>query len=151
MSFPMEILLVFVFLAVSTVFSMLGQGGGAFYVPMLLAVSVPFYVAASTSQVLIVVVSLSSLLIFARHGMQTFFPPAMRPYFSTTVSPHRSQTNDANVSEGFLPFIGNGLPTVRIASSGASITIRTGSVASGHFNLPFAIDCFCISRKLHEE
>ena len=69
MSYAMLIMLVFLFLAVSTVFSMMGQGGGAFYVPMLLAVSVPFYVAASTSQVLIVVVSLSSLLIFARHGM----------------------------------------------------------------------------------
>jgi uncharacterized membrane protein YfcA len=69
MSYPMLILLVFLFLAVSTIFSMMGQGGGAFYVPMLLAVSVPFYVAASTSQILIVVVSLSSLLIFARHGM----------------------------------------------------------------------------------
>jgi len=69
MSYHMVILLVVVFLVVSTVFSMLGQGGGAFYVPMLLAVSVPFYVAASTSQLLIVVVSLSSMLIFARHGM----------------------------------------------------------------------------------
>jgi uncharacterized protein len=69
MSHQMVILLVLVFLAVSTVFSMLGQGGGAFYVPMLLAVSVPFYVAASTSQALIVVVSISSMLIFARHGL----------------------------------------------------------------------------------
>ena len=69
MSYQMVILLVFLFLVVSTVFSMMGQGGGAFYVPMLLAVSVPFYEAASTSQILIVVVSLSSLLIFARHGM----------------------------------------------------------------------------------
>ena len=55
MSYHMVILLVVVFLVASTVFSMLGQGGGAFYVPMLLAVSVPFYVAASTSQFLIVV------------------------------------------------------------------------------------------------
>jgi uncharacterized membrane protein YfcA len=69
MSYQMVILPVVVFLVVSTVFSMLGQGGGAFYVPMLLVVSVPFYVAASTSQFLIVVVSLSSMLIFARHGM----------------------------------------------------------------------------------
>ncbi len=56
------------FLAVSAVFSMLGQGGGAFYVPMLLAVSVPMYVAATTSQVLIMVVSLSSVLVFAKAG-----------------------------------------------------------------------------------
>jgi len=69
MSYHLLILLALVFLVVSAIFSMLGQGGGAFYVPMLLAVSVPFYLAASTSQILIVVVSLSSLLIFARHGM----------------------------------------------------------------------------------
>jgi len=69
MSYEMLILLFFVFLAVSAMFSMLGQGGGAFYVPMLLAVSVPFYVAAATSQVLIMVVSLSSMLIFAKARM----------------------------------------------------------------------------------
>jgi uncharacterized protein len=69
MSYEMLILLFFIFLAVSTIFSMLGQGGGAFYVPMLLAVSVPFYVAATTSQVLIMVVSLSSMLIFAKARM----------------------------------------------------------------------------------
>jgi uncharacterized membrane protein YfcA len=66
MSHEMLILLSFIFLAVSIFFSMLGQGGGAFYVPMLLAASVPFYVAASTSQVLIMVVSLSSMLVFAK-------------------------------------------------------------------------------------
>jgi uncharacterized membrane protein YfcA len=69
MSHEMIILLFFVFLVVSTLFSMLGQGGGAFYVPMLLAVSVPFYVAATTSQVLIMVVSLSSMLVFAKAKM----------------------------------------------------------------------------------
>ena len=69
MSHEMLILLFFVFLVVSTLFSMLGQGGGAFYVPMLLAVSVPFYVAAATSQVLIMVVSLSSMLVFAKAKM----------------------------------------------------------------------------------
>jgi uncharacterized membrane protein YfcA len=47
MSHEMLILLFFIFLAVSGLFSMLGQGGGAFYVPMLLAVSVPFYIAAA--------------------------------------------------------------------------------------------------------
>jgi uncharacterized membrane protein YfcA len=60
------ILLFFIFLIVSAVFSMFGQGGGAFYVPMLLALSVPLYVAATTSQVLIMVVSLSSILVFAK-------------------------------------------------------------------------------------
>ncbi len=66
MSVQMLVLLFFIFLMVSTVFSMLGQGGGAFYVPMLLALSVPMYVAATTSQVLIMVVSLSSMLVFAK-------------------------------------------------------------------------------------
>lgn len=69
MSVHMLIVLFFVFLGVSTIFSMLGQGGGAFYVPMLLAVSVPFYVAATTSQFLIVVVSFSSAVLFAKASM----------------------------------------------------------------------------------
>jgi uncharacterized membrane protein YfcA len=69
MSHQMLILLFFVFLMASAIFSMLGQGGGAFYVPMLLAVSVPFYIAAATSQVLIMVVSLSSMLVFAKAKM----------------------------------------------------------------------------------
>ena len=60
------VILFFVFLIVSAVFSMFGQGGGAFYVPMLLALSTPMYVAATTSQVLIMVVSFSSLLVFAK-------------------------------------------------------------------------------------
>jgi uncharacterized membrane protein YfcA len=62
----MLVLLFFIFLMASAVFSMFGQGGGAFYVPMLLALSVPMYVAATTSQVLIMVVSFSSMLVFAR-------------------------------------------------------------------------------------
>jgi uncharacterized membrane protein YfcA len=66
MDFQVLAILFFVFLAVSILFSMFGQGGGAFYVPMLLALSVPLYVAASTSQVLIMVVSFSSLLVFAK-------------------------------------------------------------------------------------
>jgi uncharacterized membrane protein YfcA len=69
MSYEMLVLLSFVFLAVSIFFSMLGQGGGAFYVPMLLAASVPFYVSAATSQVLVMVVSLSSMLVFAKAKM----------------------------------------------------------------------------------
>jgi hypothetical protein len=65
-SVEMLTLLFFLFVTASAVFSMFGQGGGAFYVPMLLALSVPVYVAATTSQVLIMVVSFSSLLVFAR-------------------------------------------------------------------------------------
>jgi len=66
MSVQVLALLFFVFLLASAVFSMFGQGGGAFYVPMLLALSVPMYVAATTSQVLIMVVSFSSVLVFAK-------------------------------------------------------------------------------------
>jgi uncharacterized membrane protein YfcA len=62
------VILFFVFLSASAIFSMFGQGGGAFYVPMLLALSVPMYVAATTSQVLIMVVSFSSMLVFAKAG-----------------------------------------------------------------------------------
>jgi uncharacterized protein len=62
-------LLFVLFLIVSATFSMLGQGGGAFYVPLLLALSVPIYTAATTSQVLIMVVSLSSMLVFAKAGL----------------------------------------------------------------------------------
>jgi len=67
-SLPIQILLLlfFLFLTASLIFSMLGQGGGAFYVPMLVALSIPFYIAATTSQVLIIVVSFSSMLVFAK-------------------------------------------------------------------------------------
>jgi len=64
--FDTLIILFFVFLVISAIFSMFGQGGGAFYVPMLLALSVPMYTAATTSQVLIMVVSVSSILVFAK-------------------------------------------------------------------------------------
>lgn len=66
MSLTLIVTLFFIFLVVSAVFSMFGQGGGAFYVPMLLALSVPLYIAATTSQVLIMVVSFSSMLVFAK-------------------------------------------------------------------------------------
>jgi uncharacterized membrane protein YfcA len=67
--FHILIILFFLFLAISAIFSMFGQGGGALYVPVLLALSVPMYVAATTSQVLIMVVSLSSILVFTKAGI----------------------------------------------------------------------------------
>lgn len=60
--------LVVLFLAVAVVFSALGQGGGAFYVPLLLAWGVPFHQAAAASQAVILAVSLSSMLVFHRAG-----------------------------------------------------------------------------------
>jgi uncharacterized protein len=95
------VILFFVFLVVSAVFSMFGQGGGAFYVPMLLALSVPMYVAATTSQVLIMAVSLSSMLVFARArtvdwklvlliepptNIGAFMGGYLSPYFPTSFS-----------------------------------------------------------------
>jgi len=48
---------------------MFGQGGGAVYVPMLLAFGLPLYRCAATSQVLIIVATLSALLVFHRAGL----------------------------------------------------------------------------------
>ena len=56
------------FLCVAAVFSALGQGGGAFYVPLLLAWGVPFHHAATASQAVIVAVSASAMLVFHRAG-----------------------------------------------------------------------------------
>jgi uncharacterized membrane protein YfcA len=65
-----EIVLLFgIFFLVSFIFMMFGQGGGAVYVPMLLAFGVPFYKAAATSQVLILAATLSALLVFQRARM----------------------------------------------------------------------------------
>ena len=67
---PLEIALLFgAFFLVSFVFMMFGQGGGAIYVPMLLAFGLPFYKAAATSQVLILAATLSALLVFQRAKM----------------------------------------------------------------------------------
>ncbi len=53
-------------IAVSIVFSMVGQGGGALYVPILLALGVSFHTASTTSLFIIIVASLSATLIYAR-------------------------------------------------------------------------------------
>jgi len=55
-----------VFFLVSVIFMMFGQGGGAVYVPMLLAFSLPLYKAAATSQVLIIAATLSAMLVFRK-------------------------------------------------------------------------------------
>ncbi|GAB4278640.1 MAG: sulfite exporter TauE/SafE family protein [Deferrisomatales bacterium] len=56
------------FLATAALFSALGQGGGAFYVPLLLASGVEFHAAAAASQAVIVAVSLSAMAVFHRAG-----------------------------------------------------------------------------------
>ncbi|NOY45510.1 MAG: sulfite exporter TauE/SafE family protein [Deltaproteobacteria bacterium] len=62
------IALALIFFCVAAVFSALGQGGGAFYVPLLLAMGVPFHQAAAASQAVIVAVSVSAMLVFHRAG-----------------------------------------------------------------------------------
>ncbi len=57
-----------VFFVVSVIFMMFGQGGGAVYVPMLLAFGLPLYRCAATSQVLIIVATVSALLVFQKAG-----------------------------------------------------------------------------------
>lgn len=64
---PVEIGILFAtFFLVSVIFMVFGQGGGAVYVPMLLAFGVPFYKAAATSQVLILAATLSAMLVFQK-------------------------------------------------------------------------------------
>lgn len=59
----------FLLFAVSaTAFSALGQGGGAFYVPLLLAWGIPFHAAAAASQAVIMAVSASAMVVFHRAG-----------------------------------------------------------------------------------
>ena len=62
------ILLCAVFFIVSVIFMMFGQGGGAVYVPMLLAFGLPLYRCSATSQVLIIVATVSALLVFHKAG-----------------------------------------------------------------------------------
>ncbi len=57
------------FLLVSVLFMMFGQGGGAVYVPLLLAFGIPLYRAAAVSQVLIIAATLSAMLVFQKARM----------------------------------------------------------------------------------
>lgn len=70
MTFGLEqiFLLCSVFFIVSVIFMMFGQGGGAVYVPMLLAFGLPLYRCAATSQVLIITATISALLVFQKAG-----------------------------------------------------------------------------------
>ncbi len=63
------IILFATFFIISVVFMMFGQGGGAIYVPMLLAFGLPLYTAAATSQVLIIAATISAMLVFHRANM----------------------------------------------------------------------------------
>jgi len=62
------ILFVIIFL-VGLVFSMFGQGGGAFFVPIMLAFSIPFHDAASTSLFILMATSISAAWVYGRSRM----------------------------------------------------------------------------------
>ncbi len=57
-----------ILLLAALVFSMLGQGGGAIYTPVQVLAGVDFHVAATTSLFLIMVLSVSSSLVFHKAG-----------------------------------------------------------------------------------
>lgn len=54
------------FLVMAIIFAMLGQGGGAVYTPLQVFAGIPFHQAATTSLFLIMVVSLSSTLVYRK-------------------------------------------------------------------------------------
>ena len=62
------VLFVIIFL-VGLVFSMFGQGGGSFFVPIMVAFSIPFQEAASTSLFILMATSVSATLVYARSKM----------------------------------------------------------------------------------
>ena len=101
MGFDQIVLLCAVFFIVSVVFMVFGQGGGAVYVPMLLAFGLPLYRCAATSQALIIVATVSALLVFHKAGfvdwtlalivepptnLGAFLGGYLSPYFPETFS-----------------------------------------------------------------
>jgi uncharacterized protein len=61
------LLLAAVFLVLAIIFAMLGQGGGALYTPIQVLTGIPFHEAATTSLFLIMVVSVSSTIVFRKN------------------------------------------------------------------------------------
>jgi uncharacterized membrane protein YfcA len=70
--------------AVATGFSALGQGGGVLYTPIQLFFGIDFHTAATTSLLLIMVVSLSSTQVFRKAGLVDW-PMALVLESSTTL------------------------------------------------------------------
>lgn len=66
MSVTATIIAFFAVLILAIPFSMVGQGGGSTYVPVLLAVGMGFYAASTTSLFMIMVASLAATLVFGR-------------------------------------------------------------------------------------
>jgi len=54
---------------VGLVFSMFGQGGGSFFVPIMIAFAIPFHDAASTSLFILMATSISATIVYARSRM----------------------------------------------------------------------------------
>lgn len=69
MSIGFLVIAIVAVLAVSTVFSMVGQGGGVLYVPILLALGTDFHDAATTSLFVIVATSASAAIIYRRRRL----------------------------------------------------------------------------------
>jgi uncharacterized membrane protein YfcA len=84
-----------IFFLVSVIFMMFGQGGGAVYVPMLLVFGLPLYRSAATSQVLIMVATVSALLVFQKAGFVDWWlaliiepPTNLGAFLGGYLSPH---------------------------------------------------------------
>jgi uncharacterized membrane protein YfcA len=97
--FEQIVLLCAVFFIVSVIFMMFGQGGGAVYVPMLLAFGLPLYRCAATSQVLIIVATVSALLVFHKAGYVDWTlalivepPTNLGAFLGGYLSPHFPET-----------------------------------------------------------
>jgi uncharacterized membrane protein YfcA len=89
------VLLCAVFFIVSVIFMMFGQGGGAIYVPMLLAFGFPLYRSAAVSQVLITMATMSALFVFHRAGFVDWLivlivepPTNLGAFLGGYLSPH---------------------------------------------------------------
>jgi len=63
------ILLFAIVFMVGLVFSMFGQGGGSFFVPIMVAFAIPFHDAASTSLFMLMATSVSAAIIYGRSRM----------------------------------------------------------------------------------
>ena len=63
------IILFCIIFLVGLVFSMFGQGGGSFFVPIMVAFSIPFHDAASTSLFVLMATSISAAWVYGRSKM----------------------------------------------------------------------------------
>ncbi len=69
MSLTTLVALFLIVFAVGLIFSMFGQGGGSFFVPIMVAFAIPFHEAASTSLFILTATSISATIVYARSRM----------------------------------------------------------------------------------